>query len=460
MVPAEKYGQRILLHSLSTKTRARGMFLGILDRDAMTVYDSSLSLLSIVLLNSSNALESFEYFDMIKEQNTLLEVAVAERTRQLEIAKEQAERANNAKTEFLSNMSHELRSPLNSIIGFSDVLLLNSKDSGVQDLVPKIKEAGEYLTRLIEDLLDIDRIEARKIKLKLKEDSLNKIVKSAVDLRFVQLPKEFSIELALDPKCGTMMLDSTRISQILLNLLDNAVKFSPGGGKIRIRTEVLESETWTIVQDEGIGIEAGMTESIFERFRQVEEGHRRMTGWLGIGLSLARDLISLHNGRIWAESEPGKGSTIIFALPNRARAEDPGAVEASAATQDRIGVSWSGRKVLVVDDIEDNHHLMKMLMKGAGEIFFAFNGEEAIEAIGRNRPDIVIMDLRMPIMDGFAAIARIKDDPSTKDIPILGVSTQALAVDRERCHRAGADGFLSRPVDFGALNREIRKILG
>ncbi|MFP6889551.1 MAG: ATP-binding protein, partial [Nitrospinota bacterium] len=296
--------------------------------------------------------------------------------------------------------------------------------------------------------------------LKLKEDSLNKIVESDVDLRFVQLPKEFSIELALDPKCGTMMLDSTRISQILLNLLDNAVKFSPGGGKIRIRTEVLESETWTIVQDEGIGIEAGMTESIFERFRQVEEGHRRMTGWLGIGLSLARDLISLHNGRIWAESEPGKGSTIIFALPNRARAEDPGAVEASAATQDRIGVSWSGRKVLVVDDIEDNHHLMKMLMKGAGEIFFAFNGEEAIEAIGRNRPDIVIMDLQMPIIDGFAAIARIKDDPSTKDIPILGVSTQALAVDRERCHRAGADGFLSRPVDFGALNREIRKILG
>ena len=243
MVPAEKYGQRILLHSLSTKTRARGMFLGILDRDAMTVYDSSLSLLSIVLLNSSNALESFEYFDMIKEQNTSLEVAVAERTRQLEIAKEQAERANNAKTEFLSNMSHELRSPLNSIIGFSDVLLLNSKDSGVQDLVPKIKEAGEYLTRLIEDLLDIDRIETRKIQLKLKEDSLNKIVESAVDLRFVQLPKEFSIELALDPKCGTMMLDSTRISQILLNLLDNAVKFSPGGGKIRIRTEVLESET-------------------------------------------------------------------------------------------------------------------------------------------------------------------------------------------------------------------------
>ncbi|MFP6870088.1 MAG: ATP-binding protein, partial [Nitrospinota bacterium] len=383
------------------------MFLGILDRDAMTVYDSSLSLLSIVLLNSSNALKSFEYFDMIKEQNTSLEVAVAERTRQLEIAKEQAERANNAKTEFLSNMSHELRSPLNSIIGFSDVLLLNSKDSGVQDLVPKIKEAGEYLTRLIEDLLDIDRIEARKINLELKEVSLNKIVESAVELRFVQLPKEFSIELALDPKCGTMMLDSTRISQVLLNLLDNAVKFSPGEGKIWIRTEVHESETWTIVQDEGIGIgiEAGMTEAIFERFLQVEEGHRRVTGGLGLGLSLARDLISPHNGRIWAKSEPGKGSTFIFALPNRASAEDPGAAEASAATQDRIGVSWTGRKVLVVDDVEENHHLMKMLMKGAGEFYFAFNGEETIEAIGRNRPDIVIMDLRMPIMDGFAAIA-------------------------------------------------------
>jgi len=459
IVPAAEYNQRILLHSLSSKSRARGMFIGILDRDEMKVFDSSLSLLSIVLLNSANALESFEYFNMIKEQNERLEAAVEERTKELQIARDQAENANRAKSEFLSNMSHELRSPLNSIVGFSDVLLLNSEDNDIRDFVPKIKDAGKYLTHLLEDLLDIDRIELGKIRLDLQTASINEIVASMVELRLVQLPRGYSIECALNPDCGNVICDPARIGQVIMNLIDNAVKFSPDGGPIRIHTEAHGDEVRVSISDEGIGISPDLHESIFERFEQIEGGLRRKTGGLGIGLSLVKQLLALHGGRIWLESEVGKGSTFIFAVPLSPDQEATGGETGPTAVRARSDSPWSGRKVLVVDDLADYHQLMKMLMRSAGQIQSVFNGQEALDALGRDRPDFIIMDLRMPIMDGFEAIRRIKQNPETKDIPILGVSAQAMAEDRDNCLQAGADGYIAKPIEYETLRREVRNIL-
>jgi signal transduction histidine kinase len=461
MVPSQEYDQRILLHSLSSKSRMRGMFLGVLDRDESTIFDSSLSLLSIVFLNSANALESFEYFNMVREQNLTLEATVKERTNDLEIARDHAERANRAKSEFLSNMSHELRSPLNAIVDFSDVLLLNSKNAEILDFASKINDAGKYLTRLIEDLLDIDRIEAGKIRLDLQTVSINDIVASMVEMRLHQLPKNFSLNCSLDPECGVAICDPVRINQIIVNLLDNAVKYSPEGGTIRVRTEARPGETWTSVQDEGIGIGPEMQELIFDRFQQVEEGLRRETGGLGIGLSLVKQLLTLHNGRIWVESEIGKGSTFTFALP---LAIDESGQSAEGETlihppSGEADVPWARLKVLVVDDLEDYHQLMKILLRDAGQIDTAYNGSEAIEAIGRELPDLIIMDLRMPVMDGFEAIRRIKGDPKSESIPILGVSAQAMEEDKEKCLVAGANGFVTKPVEFNTLLKEIGKIL-
>ena len=461
MVPVnENSAHRVILHTLSSKSRARGMFIGILDRDEMNVFDSSLSLLSIVLLNSANALESFEYFNMIKERNLSLESAVEKRTRELSIARDQAENANRAKSEFLSNMSHELRSPLNSIVGFSDVLLLNNEkneDNKFREYVTKIKDAGKYLTHLIEDLLDIDRIEVGKIRLDLHSSSINEIVASIVELRLVHLPKGYSIECALDPDCGSVTCDPTRVGQIIMNLLDNAVKYSPDGGPIRIRTESHPNDVWVVVNDEGIGIEPGMHEAIFDRFKQVEEGLRRDTGGLGIGLSLVKKLVDLHDGKIWMKSEPGQGSTFSFSLPlTTGQGKLP---EANSSNQSLTDTPWSGLKILVVDDLEDYHQLMKMLMRAAGSISSAFNGKEAIEMIGKERPDLIIMDLRMPIMDGFEAIRLIRENPETKKIPILGISAQAMPEDQENCLAAGADGFVTKPVEYDTLRREILKIL-
>lgn len=457
MVPAADADHRVILHTLSSKSRTRGMFIGILDRDEMNVFDSSLSLLSIVLLNSANALESFEYFNIIKERNISLESAVKKRTQELLIARDQAENANRAKSEFLSNMSHELRSPLNSIIGFSDVLLLDIENRELRGHAAKIKAAGKYLAHLIEDLLDIDRIEVGKIRLDLRPSSINEIVASIVELRLVQLPKGFSIECALDPDCGSVICDSTRIGQIVMNLLDNAVKYSPNGGSIRIRTESHPGEVRVIVSDDGIGIDPDMHEAIFDRFKQVEEGHRRGTGGLGIGLSLVKMLVDLHDGKIWMESEPGKGSIFSFSLPLVPGQEKLPAPE--FPDEHTKSAPWTGLNILVVDDLEDYHQLMKMLMRTAGCVRSAFNGKEAIEMMEEERPDLIIMDLRMPVMDGFETIRLIRRNPETKNIPVLGISAQAMAEDRKNCLEAGADGFVTKPVEYDTLRTEVRRIL-
>ena len=460
MVPAREKDKRLLLHVMSTKSRTRGMFIGVLAGDGKHIYDTTLNLLSIVLLNCTNALESYELYRMIHDHNLSLEKTVEERTKELQIARIRAEEANRAKSEFLSNMSHELRSPLNAIIGFSDVLLMGSDDGETLNLLSKIKDAGKYLARLIEDLLDLDRIEAGTVRLDLQEISLNKLIASTVESQIAQLPKGFSLECSLDPACGEITCDPTRIRQVLLNLLDNAIKYSPKGGTIRIQTSATEAEVRVSVKDEGIGVDPADQKVIFERFRQLESGHTRRAGGLGIGLSLAQKLLSLHGGRIWVESEAGEGSNFTFALlrPMAAKELPGGAGRGLHGRPEEGGEPWSGRTILIVDDLEDYHKLMKLLMHQAGRIVSAFNGEEAIQAAKEERPDLILMDLRMPVLDGFEAIGRIKADPATREIPIVGLSAQVMKEDRDRCLRAGAQGYITKPIDLDALRQEIQRM--
>ncbi len=456
MLPARHFDHQILLHVISTKSRVRGVFIGILPEADKPVFDSASRLLSIALMNCAGALESFEYFTLARQQNMSLEAAVEERTRELEIARDQAEAANQAKNEFLSNMSHELRSPLNAIIGFSEVLLLQSEDADTLRFVSKIKDAGRYLTRLLEELLDIDRIESGKVRLDLQKTSLNEIVVSAVDVRRTQLPKGFSLEYSLDSQCGDVTCDPIRIRQVVFNLLDNAIKFSLQGGAIRVRTEAHLGEIRVSVEDKGIGISPENQKKIFDRFQQVEEGLRRQTGGLGVGLSMVKQILTLHGGRIWLESAEGTGSTFYFALPASAKRSisTPAAVPLKEAAKD----PWFGLKVLIADDLEDYHLLMKMLMGQADEIVSAYNGEEAIQIARNDPPDLIIMDLRMPILDGFEAIRKIKEDPFTRDIPLLGVSAQAMAEDKDSCLSAGADGFVTKPVEMEILRKEVKRV--
>ncbi len=386
-----------------------------------------------------------------------------ESEKKLKLALEEAEAGSRAKSEFLSTMSHELRSPLNSVIGFSDLIMRDaeSKDEMTLQLVPKIRESGKYLLAMIEEILDLDRIEAGKTVLNVEQVAINDLTGAVVDSWHARLPGNFSLSLECDPDCGIVPCDSRRVGQILNNLIDNAIKYSPEGGAICVRTRAGSDETRISVRDEGMGIKPEEKETIFDRFHQLESGYTRRAGGLGIGLALAHKLIEMHGGRIWVESEEGKGSMFTIALPH-AQLKTPQAGIPKINEEEPAGndAPWSGRKILVVDDMDYYHEYMKILMKSATLVESAFNGEEAIEAVCRIQPDLILMDLRMPVMDGFEAIRRLKTGPATKDIPILAVTAQAMAEDKELAVRAGANGFITKPIEVEVIKSEIARALG
>ena len=375
------------------------------------------------------------------------------------LAMAEAEAASQAKSDFLSNMSHELRSPLNSIVGFSDLLIRDSGDEMTQMLAPKIKDSGHYLTSLIEDILDFDRIESGNVKLEMETTPINELVTKLVETQTPQLTEGHSMELHLDPSCGTVLCDPTRINQVIINLLDNAVKYSPNGGTIHVRTLYKGGEIWVSVDDNGLGIAPHEIDSIFERFHQLESGYQRRSGGLGIGLSLIRQLVQLHNGRIWVESEIDKGSIFTFALP-KPKESSPG-TNKSALSEKHLPANsdpWEHKSILIVDDVEHYHVYIKLLMSGASEIISANNGKEAIAAVKRSHPDLILMDLRMPFMNGFEAIKKIKSNPATQNIPIIAVSAQVTDEDKDRAIQVGANGFISKPIDIDSLKKEINWI--
>ncbi len=219
------------------------------------------------------------------------------------------------------------------------------------------------------------------------------------------------------------------------------------------------SEVWIAVQDQGMGITPNEKSIIFERFRQLESGYKRSSGGLGIGLSLVRKLAELHGGRVWVESQKGKGSTFSFALPRPS--QKSGATVDSARGSKASAVEaepWDGKKILIVDDVDHYHEYLKLLMRTAAEVVSACNGNEGFDMARRERPDLILMDLRMPVLDGFESISFLKGDPETRDIPIVAVTAQAMTEDKERCFQAGADAFVTKPIDLDIFRNTLKKI--
>lgn len=374
-------------------------------------------------------------------------------------AKVAAEKANMAKTEFLSNVTHELRSPLNSVIGFSELLLQKTRDGQVLRFLPKIRDAGKYLASLIDDLRDMDRIESAKMKLDCSDVHLNDLIQNLIESWTANLPEGFSLEFDMDPGCGVISCDPVRIRQVLYNLFDNSIKYSSEPGKIRIKSQNKITEVWVSVQDQGVGLGPGEREIIFDRFRQIGKGTSRAAGGMGIGLYLVHQFLAMHGGHIWVDSELGQGSTFTFALPKGKTQEivsaSPDEIAAGADGEE----PWAGCRLLVVDDLEMFHLYASMLMASAEEIYSAYNGEEGVEMARRFQPDIILMDMRMPIMNGYEAIACLKGDPAMKDIPIIAVTAQAMEEDRALCFQAGADSYATKPIDRKFLAQEVWRLL-
>ncbi|CAB3793023.1 Sensor histidine kinase RcsC [Paraburkholderia ultramafica] len=388
-----------------------------------------------------------------------LEEMILERTAELAVAKEHADAANQAKSDFLAHMSHELRTPLNGILGYAQILKRDrSLDQRQIDGLTVIQRSGEHLLTLINDILDMAKIEAGKVELNLSDVPLDRFIHFIAETMRVKAAEKglaFACEMAPDLPAG-VRVDEGRLRQVLLNLLSNAIRFTEEGS-VRLRVGfVAPARLRFEVQDTGIGIDAARLEAIFRPFGQVSDARHR-SGGTGLGLSISRRLVRLMGGEIHVESRVGAGSTFSFAL-NVAVVTPQAAVVPPESTVS--GYKGPRKTVLVVDDVAENRAVaVDMLGQLGFDMAEAGNGLEALEKAKALRPALVLMDVVMPGMDGLEATRRLREMPEFKDLPIVAVSAGASGSDTAKSLAAGANAFLSKPVDFSALLSQVAALL-
>jgi len=376
-----------------------------------------------------------------------------------ESALAEAERLAKLRSEFMARMSHELRTPLNGIMGYAQILLGENRDNERQSgMLNVIQQSGEYLLNLINDILDFAKIEAGKQELSLSDIQLPRFLSnlaSIVTIRAEQKGLVFVCDIAADVPAG-IRADETRLRQVLLNLLSNAVKYSVQG-QVSLRVTVLEPGRLRFeVQDNGHGIEVGQLEAIFQAFEQAGDWQHR-TGGTGLGLPISRELIRMMGSDIHVVSRVGEGSTFWFDL-------DVSMVEVCGETildkQHVTGYQGLRRRVLVVDDVNENRALLIDLLSRLGfETFAAANGRECLDSVKAQLPDLVLLDMVMPEMDGLEAARRLRCLPEFGQTPIIAVSASASDTDVAEAVKAGVNDFQAKPIDIKRLMAQIAVLL-
>ncbi|MEW6108586.1 MAG: response regulator [Nitrospirota bacterium] len=409
----------------------------------------------------------------LEELNKNLEKKVLDRTEELERTNKELERMNQLKGRFISNISHELRTPLNSILGFSNVLIektFGELNENQERYIRNIYSAGRHLLELINNVLDIAKIEAGKYEMVYETFRVYDLIDEVLNIMTPFAENKFiEIEVNIGEDVNLITADRVKIKQILYNLISNAIKFTPEGGKVGIRVEQEgDSETYSIwdqskiaflkfsVWDTGVGIGPGDKDRIFDEFEQVDTTLSREYGGAGLGLALSKKLVELHGGNITVESRLGEGSTFAFTIPVTSPVEAVKTEEPEA-----IGLNFPWMKeeaplILVVEDDTSTAELLTLHLTQAGyKVAHAFNGEEAIEKAKNMKPFAITLDVMLPKKDGWEVLQTLKSDSQTSEIPVI---IHSIVDNKDLAFALGATDYLLKPLDKDALLLKLEEI--
>lgn len=382
-------------------------------------------------------------------------------------AKEQAESATRAKSEFLANMSHEIRTPMNAVLGYTELLKPLVTDARPKGYLEAIRSSGQSLLRLIEDILDLSKIEAGRMEIKTHPVNPHDIFREVIQVFSHKMEeKNLDFLVEVDPTLPKRLaLDEIRVRQILLNLVGNAVKFTERGyirlavTSIPRKSDSSKIDMKIIVEDTGIGIPEQATSQIFESFRQQDGQSAKKYGGTGLGLTITKRLTEMMGGDIGVKSEVGKGSVFSVVLRNIAIAVS---LERKNDTQALCvkNAGFTSATVLIVDDVKMNRDLLKdLLIETPLEIVEAENGENAIRYAREKKPNLILMDIRMPVMDGYEATNIIKADPELCHTPIIALTASVMEHEKQKIAHSGFDGYLTKPIHTEQLVAELMRFL-